>query len=109
MKNPNFPFLPAAVDENGYFKANGKRYSFPIFPPLVFVGHPDKFNDEGFIMKKQDFENIIDELHEHYQELYNSPEMKYDIYYILKRYKDSDISKNDWNKLILHKPAEAIY
>ena len=83
---------------------------FPIHPSVVFVGHPDLNINEGYIILYSDFQEIIEEFYEHYHELCFNPEIKPEIYEAGKQYKQSDMTKTEYNKLPkINKPKEAEY
>ena len=82
---------------------------FPVFPTVVFVGHPDDGNNEGFIMNYQDCKSINEELYGRYHEICYKQEMKPIIYEELKKYKLYDMSKTYWNNHPKPKPFKVEY
>ena len=50
--------------------------SFPIYPSMLFVEHPNNDNDEGFIIDFTNSKFVIDEMFKKYEKKYYEKEMK---------------------------------
>lgn len=72
---------------------------FPIDPSVVFVGHPNNDNDEGFMIKFAASKFVTDEMFKKYEKKCYEKEMKLIIYDEMKKFEISPMTKTEYKLL----------
>lgn len=70
--------------------------SFPVYPSILFVGHPNNDNNEGFIIDYADSKFVIDEMFKKYEKKCYEKEMKLIMYNELKKFEISPMTKTEY-------------